>query len=327
VAQAGTPNYPTMLDAYGANRPPWNVAGVDYRVGADNGPFKDPSVAANLPACASFRSGAQQWVSIDSVPCTIDHFDFTMHNCIGLQAVGLNNPSGTATVTNNKFCAGTGWQPPGNGLFNSNSAINHVIRYNTFDEAYNGTVGSVISQLSTGDFTIEYNLFLRSSQAVTNMVYDGTFTVRYNVAVGLGCCATHGDWFILNGTATPRVFNESFNLVNSDQTSCCASALCYWSPNGSGPMTGGCTNDTYITAISTAADGPPGNGTVSYIVRIEPVTGNGPLTFRDNYMDLAGTLGPFLAAPVSGVAVNCSGNKNLNTGATLTYTRGNVSCS
>ena len=81
VAQAGTPNYPDMLDVYGANRPPWNVAGVDYRVGADSGPFKDPSIAANFPSCASFVAGTQQWVRINSVPCNIDHLDlrFILH--------------------------------------------------------------------------------------------------------------------------------------------------------------------------------------------------------------------------------------------------------
>jgi hypothetical protein len=72
-AQPGAGIYPTMLDVYGANRPPWNVAGVDYRVGADEGPFKDPLLAANLPACASVRAGTESWVSINSVPCTIEH--------------------------------------------------------------------------------------------------------------------------------------------------------------------------------------------------------------------------------------------------------------
>jgi hypothetical protein len=32
-----------------------------------------------------------------------------LHNCIGLQAVGLNSPASTLTVTNNKFCAGSAW--------------------------------------------------------------------------------------------------------------------------------------------------------------------------------------------------------------------------
>ncbi|MGA7384994.1 MAG: hypothetical protein WBW81_10020, partial [Methylocella sp.] len=39
-AQAGTPQNPTLLNAYGAHRPPWNAAGVDYPVG-ESGAMQD----------------------------------------------------------------------------------------------------------------------------------------------------------------------------------------------------------------------------------------------------------------------------------------------
>src|ERR1700744_2260487 len=36
-APAGTPQHPKLLDIYQGNRPPWNVAGVDYHVGLPEG--------------------------------------------------------------------------------------------------------------------------------------------------------------------------------------------------------------------------------------------------------------------------------------------------
>ena len=36
-APAGSPQLPNLLVTYGANRPAWNVAGVDYYVGVPQG--------------------------------------------------------------------------------------------------------------------------------------------------------------------------------------------------------------------------------------------------------------------------------------------------
>lgn len=68
-APQGTPQYAGMLNSYGtANRPPWNVAGVDYAVGVMPGiTMLDPTVQANLPTNAT-ADAANKVVNITG-PC------------------------------------------------------------------------------------------------------------------------------------------------------------------------------------------------------------------------------------------------------------------
>ena len=43
-APVGSPQLPNLLDSYGASRPAWGVAGVDYHVGVPQGlALKDPT--------------------------------------------------------------------------------------------------------------------------------------------------------------------------------------------------------------------------------------------------------------------------------------------
>ncbi|MGA7383575.1 MAG: hypothetical protein WBW81_02425, partial [Methylocella sp.] len=108
-AQRGTPQNPTLLNMYGANRPPWNVAGVDYPTGY-TGTLKDPTVSRNLPSCASYSTSAgnhNNLVEVTNAPCTLDHLDFSLYNgiCVEINA-GINND--LITFTNDNFKAGTG---------------------------------------------------------------------------------------------------------------------------------------------------------------------------------------------------------------------------
>ncbi|MGB6176253.1 MAG: hypothetical protein WBF43_07930 [Methylocella sp.] len=323
-AVAGTPQNPTLLKQYGANRPPWNVAGVDYAVG-QSGPMLDPSVPGNLPACASYSPLApQNFVFVNSVPCTLANLDFSKQGGICLYTSSTIPASGTLTLTNDYFYAGPNCSPNGGGLILIRDNINLVVTYSTLDSAYNPLIqGIIIKETNVGDVTLKYNSFLHTSTTTWSLGGSGTYTVKYNYAQGIGESPTHSDWFIVFGDPAGVAVNEAFNLVDSDPSGCCATALCYISPNHQGPLSGGCQNDVYITSVSTQPGAANGLGTVSLPVRIEPNGLAGPFTISNIYMDLAGVsvgygLGASTSAGYAPPAVTCTGNKNLVTGAPIT---------
>lgn len=103
AAPFGSPNLPNALSGQ-AHRPPWRVAGVDYRVGyPSNQVFKVPGVDA-LPAGATFSGGV---LNISSSGVTIDGWDLltgtfelrisasnaTIRNC---KLFHINNLNGVA---------------------------------------------------------------------------------------------------------------------------------------------------------------------------------------------------------------------------------------
>lgn len=322
-AVAGTPQNPTLLQRYRANRPPWNVAGVDYRVG-QSGPMSDPSVPGNLPACATYIANAtpgENWVIVNSVPCTLANLDFSLHGGSCLLTSSAITTSGTLTLTNSNFLNGANANCGAFVLIRDN--INFVGTYNTMDQGYNPIPQAIFyKETNTGNVTLEYNVLLHASAWDLELGGPGTFTIMYNYARGLGLYANHADWFGLSGNSGGIVLNEAFNTVYSDPTGCCATAICYISPNIQGPDSGYCKNDVYITSISAQA-GAAGLGTVSLPVRVEPNGLSGPFTISDIYMDLTGvTVGYGLGATTSvgyaPPAVTCTGNKNLIDGTPLT---------
>lgn len=114
-ASHGSIQYPTIFSApvfphnvpY-AIRPPWNVPGVDYYVGApDNIVFKNP--LTDLPAsCASYSSGnnSVRIAGDGSGNCTLDGFDYTVNGGISIQILGT--ATGMVTITNSIFTVGPG---------------------------------------------------------------------------------------------------------------------------------------------------------------------------------------------------------------------------
>jgi hypothetical protein len=307
----GTPQNTALLNPYGAHRPPWNVAGVDYRVGY-SGTLSDPSVPGNLPGCATYSSDAINRVDVNSAPCTLDHLDFSLHNGICLQSAVVNN-SATITITNNNFQSGSQCQQPGGGLVNITGNVNSVIMYNTFDGAYNQNLSNILNLAADGNRTIEYNVFLRTDQHFVAFQKSGTYTLKYNYAFGVGCCGAHGDWFVFNNASgTSVTLTEGFNTVWSDSSvTGGATTYCYMATNtGVALVSGTCANDTYISTVR-----PDGSYPVGYMVRVDPPGIQGPATISSNYIDFAGSFGAIEGAGSGSTQpVTCSGNIDLNTG-------------
>src|SRR6185437_10551423 len=101
AAPNGTIELPTLLQGY-AMRPPWRVAGVDYYVGVPaSTTLKDPTVSANLPACASVDS-LNHLIRVNSDNCTLNGFDFSLHG-----GYELYDSANNTTVENSNFEIGT----------------------------------------------------------------------------------------------------------------------------------------------------------------------------------------------------------------------------
>jgi hypothetical protein len=292
---------------YGSSRPPWNVSGVDYPVGHDNGTLRDPANITSLAGgCAVYSAGA---VSITGT-CTIDHFDFSLHNGVCVSTAG----SGTITFTNNNFLAGTNCEPFGGAPFSFGGTATHVFEYNTVDLGYNtSTEAAIISVAGTGPVMIEYNDFRRTVAAYLDLRATATYTVAYNYAQGLNgnACGVspnncHTDWFIFNSNGVTQTMNESFNVVYGDSASSSGTAFCYMSGNAGVVLQGFCNNDTYIDQSGTA-----------YPVRWEPGANTGNVTFNNNYIDSSGGNAPFESrnSGGSGGTAACVGNKDIRSGA------------
>lgn len=329
AAVAGTPNNPTLLDGYGANRPPWNVAGVDYRVG-HSGTLLDPSVGGNLPSCATYSgtAGAHS-VTVNSSPCTVDHFDLTLNGGTCLNVSGGITSGGTVTLTNNNVKAGANCQPSGGGIVNVGGNATVIIRYNTLDVNYVNMPSNIINIGGDGLRTVEYNVLLRPAQHTVSFQGNGDYTVRYNYSLGEGCCDNHGDWVIIAGTTgTTFSLNEEFNTVTIDPDTTdlghTATAFCYMETYSVNLTSARCANDTYVSSLSV-----DGRGHVGYVIRVWPA-GNwspGPIEVKDNYVDATGSFGWLLVNSGAGnPTITCSGNKDLVTGAARTGTYGYATC-
>ena len=131
---AGTPQFPSLLSAYGSNRPQWDVTGLDYYVGVPPGSVLK-STAANVPAGCWYDSGHLN-LTCNGNGLTIQDLDFSVNGGMSLYISGANN-----VVTGNKFALAPKCKEP---LLKFAVSANSPIRItnNTFDGG-GGTCGSL----------------------------------------------------------------------------------------------------------------------------------------------------------------------------------------
>ena len=224
----------------------WNMPGVDYPIGYSRAlSLLDPTNGSNLPGCATYAS---QQVTVNSGPCTLTGFDFTLHGGVILKI--SDSLSGTITVKNNSFVI--------NGAANNLYAIYFgkgdtiVFEFNDCNGlAPAGGTGSgfgvsrcIYAGASPAAVTFEYNyIYNQDAQGIILAGFGPsglTYISKYNVFGSMGACTTgdvsggggcgHGEpeyTFNGNGTGTPSVGQtQEFNLYyqpyycSSNQTHC-----------------------------------------------------------------------------------------------------------
>ncbi|MEK7704203.1 MAG: hypothetical protein AAB426_04535, partial [Myxococcota bacterium] len=194
-------------------RPPWDVAGVDYCVGAPTSgqSYADPA-GGGLPAGCIYAG--------DTVTCTHDGttitgWDFTLHGGIQLVLNGSAN-----TVTKNKFAAGTNCVDPVIRITATSGTF--TMTYNSIDggnadgcDGQGAFATEVAGSYGTASntYVIQYNYFTRAWQDVLNFG-GGALNVKYNYFYDNGLSSNHSDDFQSCGGTYPSIaiqFNTVFN--------------------------------------------------------------------------------------------------------------------
>ena len=212
-----------------ATRPPWNVAGVDYGVGAPtNETYLDPATSP-LPNGCTFNatgsaSGGPIVICHGVTDVRFDGWDFSGiqggEGCVELEI--KTDVIGTVTVRNSRWVNGANCDPPaGRGYFINvdypGKAALTLIN-DTFDGGapqFNHAMRALVYDLSAGTFTSEYSAFLR---APARPVATGcSILAEYNYVEGFiyDPAQGHGEW-IISGDACPSPiasWQYSYNTI------------------------------------------------------------------------------------------------------------------
>jgi hypothetical protein len=150
----------------------WNVPGIDYPVGYDTTlTLKDPTVGANLPSCATVAGST---VTVNSAPCTISGFDFSLHHTYLTVASNLGSTN-QVVIENIHFQCLRGTTTTLDLLHVGSGSQNVKIWYNTFDGGQTGP-GTGLGCLTSG--TNGQNAAIGSVQT------GGTIDIEYNYCFG-----------------------------------------------------------------------------------------------------------------------------------------------
>jgi hypothetical protein len=347
-APAGTIQYPSLLARYGANRPPWNVAGVDYHVGMPSGQTITPWTTT-FAAClatpntnCSVGGATWQWqTNYNVIACvagnaTLNGIDFTAGT---INAGGYVPGCSGLTITNSKFgCipgagASAGWSTW--HFQNTSGHTNLVFDNNTVD--FSGCVGygssptnqtaflwaDQICQGSSCTVELKYNYF--RDIAGGPFFFGGamsSFTHEYNVVESPVTCTpacTSGQYHMnsLSWGSGGNVTNAkvAFNTEFSSLAYAGAAEFYQMYNNGGGSFTSPVVANNTFPASSTGCSYMV-HGNTGYSGPSTTVT-NGSVT--NNYFDITGCFGAFYPSSMtSAQGWSSSGNINMLTGGTVT---------
>jgi hypothetical protein len=196
-APNGVPQHPHLLDLSAATnengvrfatRPPWKVAGVDYRTGINAGIVLTDPVSSPPNGCVAdtlhkaIRCGAASGSTI------VDGYDFSLHDGYGLYIIGKGNGGGNpVTIRNSKLHVGSNQSQP---VHCETDAGFLTVEYNEIDGGgaafASGPNLTAMITAGRGGSLIQYNWVKNVPSDFGNIITDGTHTVQFNFAEGLG---------------------------------------------------------------------------------------------------------------------------------------------
>lgn len=257
-ASAGSAQHPDMLASYGANRPAWEVAGVDYRVGVPQGlALKNP---ATISMAGVSVNASTHIVTVTGSNVTLDGYDFSLNG--GWQ---VSSQAANTTIKNSNFVVGSNNLLP---IVGTAASSNLVVDHTTIDGAGHdpGPWGTLFAYRGHG-FTIEYSSLKNSGGDMIQQIDGGagsTIVVQNNLIENGGMSpGAHGDYTQLEGG--PFNLNIAFNTTVQN---------------------GGTTQGLMTENI---AQGQVSHntmiGSVSYFTSVDLSSLKGTLTVQDNYYD------------------------------------------
>lgn len=306
---------PNFFDNYAgsrfAHRPPWNVAGVDYAIGYV-GPLKDPTVAGNLPECASVSDlGHESYRVTVSHACKMNGLDFSLHGGI---CVIVTDDNGAVTFSNDKFGWGPNCDHNGGELLSLQGTAPVRVQYCEFIDTHimAARLQSIIAThgKSTVNVTIVYSDFRDPNQAAIELLSPTELNVSYNYVENIGVPPAHGDWVIPFAPGIV-VYNDSWNTIYAgNQTITTTCYIVNGTNKAPGSVTGHCQHNTVIGGTNR----PSG-----FLVVVNSAENSivGPFDVSNNWFALALTYGYYAHEGSGGTIVGpitCRGNRDLATG-------------
>ncbi|WP_271586103.1 Ig-like domain-containing protein [Bradyrhizobium sp. CCBAU 53415] len=192
-APIGSAQLSSLLDTYGANRPAWKVAGVDYHVGVPTGlALKDP---ATISMAGVSVDTAHKSITVTGSNVTLDGYDF------GGWAVVTS--AANTTLTNSNFNGLNPGGPQSSVISGTQTSSNLHIANCTIDGLSGGGHAEFLVEMEGPGLTIEYSWLKNSnSDLIGRHGQDGgDITIQYNLLqqAGMGGSGTHGDYLQVYG--------------------------------------------------------------------------------------------------------------------------------
>lgn len=213
-APAGAAQVPALLSSY-AVRPPWNVAGVDYRTGPPTGTvLVDP---ATISMTGVTVNTGTHTVTITGNNVTLSGYNFGLANGWTVNVNGVND-----TIQNSLFTVGSNHGSLGITLNVNPAASNFSFLANEVNGANIPVTvqqGFTLGFQSTGTLTIQYN-YLHNSGGDMVEIQDGTWTnqkIRYNYFENIGYQTDHSDTVQWCGSIL-NAGDMAFNTFNNPST-------------------------------------------------------------------------------------------------------------
>jgi len=304
AAPAGTAQYPNLLQGYAA-RAPWHVAGVDYYVGPQYTPTKDP---ATINMSGVSVDTTNKIVHITGNNVSLDGYDFTIG---GTWSISIEGSAANTVIKNFviQAAAGTagqaGFEPAPITCASGAATNNTTIEYGIIDgEGLNSGVNSLISMFG-GDsgLTVQYVWFNNSPEDFIDYS-GGPLLVQYNLFDTYSFfVGAHSDAVQWNPGANSTNSLNQFNTIRQPPS---APGML---PFNSGFQPGVTTNEVVTNAVvanntvsvpGTVAGAGSGCSFPIEFAKNSGATGAISGTAHDNYLDVTGCFG--FAYPSGGSA-------------------------
>ena len=161
--------HPALLASY-ATRPPWNVAGVDYRVGLPSMTTLTDWQLLSGPGITVNTTNMPPYVEVDNTSnVVISGVDFSLHG--GAVVFFVNSPN--PTVVTSKF-GGTNLTTISSYVIYADlNSPGLTVSYTTIDGAGNGSGSSLVGAAGGGTTTLTYNWLKHFPQHVLEMNIQG----------------------------------------------------------------------------------------------------------------------------------------------------------
>jgi hypothetical protein len=205
-APVGSPELPTLLDAYGANRPAWNVAGVDYHVGVPAGlALKDPATLSSMAGVSVDTSN--HIINVTGNNVTLDGYDFSLNGGWGVVVQGANTK-----ILDSNFFVGANSNKP---ILAAVSSSNLSVAFSTIDGHDDGNVSALIENRGSGTLSVQYSWLKNSGGDIIQMHNGGQpagAVIENNLIQNAGMApGAHGDYTeFLDGPFTATIkFNTT----------------------------------------------------------------------------------------------------------------------